>query len=641
MNYLTNLDLNKNEIQNAVIQPLAVAPSNPKEGQIYYNSSDKFIYRYNGTAWGPIGVVYQQGSTTGAVITGLDNTGKVTTTNVVGLTLTGYTPVEDGYVSNGMTLQQAIAALDTAVKNAVAGGGEVNQNAWSNITVPTQSTNVTSEVAGESSAVTIAANAKTDTFTIASGDAWTKVDADASHKKITLGHKFSGVTNGTYGDATHVAKVSVDKAGHVTGAESVEIVGGKYITGLTSDAQTQLNTKVPNTRTVNGKALSNDITLSAGDVGADPSGSASAVLGTSSDTSDKNTVYGVKALAQSALDTANAAKTSADGKVASVNAGNNGISVSGTTTAPTVGLKISGDTGNLAKITTDGLKVVAPEYSITKDATAQSGFLATYHLTKGGVEVGTAINIPKDYLVKSAEVKVATGSDASGFPAGTTYIDFVVNTYDTTSGSGTESHIYLNVETLVKTHTAGNGISISDTNVISAKVVAANGLSVDSNGIKMGVASTSANGAMTSSMVTKLNGIDTGATANTITLNGSATKTPSFYAPTGAGTSGQILVSSGSGAPTWKNAPESFHKYTATNGALTASGGAFTWSIPATTHKVSNAGIIVQLYQVSTGEMVFADVTVNQSNYNVTITINDTSSAGTLASGTYRVVIFG
>lgn len=117
--------------------------------------------------------------------------------------------------------------------------------------------------------------------------------------------------------------------------------------------------------------------------------------------------------------------------------------------------------------------------------------------------------------------------------------------------------------------------------------------------------------------------------------------TPSFYAPAGAGTSGQILVSSGSGAPTWKNPPESFHKYTATNGALTASGGAFTWSIPASTHGVSNVGIIVQLYQVSTGEMVIADVTVNQSNYNVTITINDTTSAGSLGSGTYRVVIFG
>ena len=40
-------------------------------------------------------------------------------------------------------------------------------------------------------------------------------------------------------------------------------------------------------------------------------------------------------------------------------------------------------------------------------------------------------------------------------------------------------------------------------------------------------------------------------TIPTITLNGSATTSPSFYAPTGTGTSGQFLKSSGSGQPTW------------------------------------------------------------------------------------------
>lgn len=46
-------------------------------------------------------------------------------------------------------------------------------------------------------------------------------------------------------------------------------------------------------------------------------------------------------------------------------------------------------------------------------------------------------------------------------------------------------------------------------------------------------------------------------TIPTITLNGSSTTSPSFYAPTSAGTSGQILTSNGSGAPTWGSAPAS------------------------------------------------------------------------------------
>lgn len=57
MKFLTNLDLSKNEIQNARIQNLATAPSNPVAGQIYFNSTDKKFYGYNGTGWVDLGQV--------------------------------------------------------------------------------------------------------------------------------------------------------------------------------------------------------------------------------------------------------------------------------------------------------------------------------------------------------------------------------------------------------------------------------------------------------------------------------------------------------------------------------------------------------------------------------------------------------
>lgn len=599
MKYVNSLNLLQNELQNAVIQVLATDPANGKMGQIYYNSTIKALMQYDGTQWNRVGVVYQQDSTTGAVITGLDASGNVTTTNITGLTLTGYTPVEGGYVTAGMTMQEAMNAMDTAIKNAVAGGGEINQNAWSKISIPAQST-ATTAVAGQAEDVVLSSDAKVDTFVLKTGNKW--VDINGSGKTVNIGHSLSGVTAGTTGAANSVPAITVDAAGHITKVEAK--------------------------------------TITAAAIGADPTGSAAAVLGVDGDTSDKNTVFGVKALATQASADAAAAEVLANEKVASVGAtANGGITIGGTATEPTVGIKLDPASGNAATLGAAGLMVTIPEvnipdYTIVKLGTATEGYIATYQLQKDGVQVGANIDIPKDYLVKSADIKVSTGDgDPSGLPAGTKYIDFVINTK---VGIGEESHIYLSVQELVDTYKAGNGITISGTNEISVKVVAENGLSVGAAGIAMGLASADANGAMSSSDFSKLAGIDEGATANTITLNGTATKTPSFYAPTTVGTSGQHLVSSGTGAPTWQDMPVNLKKYSANNTAITAAGGAYTWIIAKATHGIDTP-VVVQLYEVATNEMVMADVVVAATG-DVTIKI---VGSGTLAADKYKVVIIG
>ena len=53
--FLVDINLNKNELQNGVVQNLASDPSNPKVGQIYFNTTTNKFRCYNGTGWDEMG----------------------------------------------------------------------------------------------------------------------------------------------------------------------------------------------------------------------------------------------------------------------------------------------------------------------------------------------------------------------------------------------------------------------------------------------------------------------------------------------------------------------------------------------------------------------------------------------------------
>jgi hypothetical protein len=91
--FLANLDLQKNELQNAKIQNLATAPSTPVEGQIYYDTALDALRVYANGAWASL-------STGAGTVTAVTGTGAISSTG-------------------GTTPEISIADGTTSVKGAV------------------------------------------------------------------------------------------------------------------------------------------------------------------------------------------------------------------------------------------------------------------------------------------------------------------------------------------------------------------------------------------------------------------------------------------------------------------------------------------------------------------------------------------
>lgn len=165
----------------------------------------------------------------------------------------------------------------------------------------------------------------------------------------------------------------------------------------------------------------------------------------------------------------------AKARLESVEAGDNSVTIAGSATKPSVAVKVSKASGNALSLADDGLKVEIPEvkvpkYSLVKDETAAAGDVATYHLTKDGVNEGVAINIPKDLVVASGSVeKFVTGKLPEGVTEAGTYIQLNL--------ANNEKPLYINVSTLIEYVTGGSGendaiqINVSsDTHKVTARV---------------------------------------------------------------------------------------------------------------------------------------------------------------------------
>ncbi len=238
--FLADLDLAQNELQNAVFQNLALAPTAPKAGQHYFNTSTNTLFVYNGAEWIDAlsqGRIYTAGS-------GIDISGTTISVDYTIVAKKSDIPVnvsdltnDAGYIT-GISGSDVTTALGFMPYNATNPSGfqenvietiKVNNTAQTvtnktvNITVPTTAADVSALPASTKYGASFDLSLNTTTYVLT----MTLKDQDGtalSTKTVDFPIE-SVVVNGTY-DSTNKKIVLTLQSGATIDVPVADLVAG-------------------------------------------------------------------------------------------------------------------------------------------------------------------------------------------------------------------------------------------------------------------------------------------------------------------------------------------------------------------------------------------------------------------------------